>query len=198
MGIGETMKIFVKEKTNISKSHCGFTLPEILISICVFAILSGAAIVLFRQSQTTAEINRLRTNALRDAKKTIESVQNEIRMAEAGSVDVSTDGMVAFTIPLTDGNKQIRYELEDTTLFKSVTGSDGSNERYQTATNVEDFNVDSVLEGGEPKPGEYNAHISILIQSPSPKYEDITAVQDAVVIVKSETNASESWRGTGL
>lgn len=126
------------KKDFLNKTH-GFTLTELLVAMAIFGILASAAIMIFRHSQTTSTLSRLRTTALRDARRALEGIQSEIVRAEAGSVNVDSSGQLSFAVKTGSGLRNILYIHEDTQLNKVVQNPDGTEQSYNISDHVENF-----------------------------------------------------------
>ncbi len=103
----------------------GVTLVEMLVALVLFALIAAAGFTVLDQVVRVQTGTEGRLARLAEMQRTMQILTQDFMLASTASLSFS-DGAVSFRRSAANGEMAVRYDLEDATLIRSVSGGLGA------------------------------------------------------------------------
>ncbi len=106
----------------------GVTLIEMLVALVLFALIAVAGFTVLDQVVRVQNGTQGRLDRLAELQRTMQILTQDLMLASGASLSFS-DNAVSFRRSAANGEMAVRYDLEDATLVRSVSGVSGAGAR---------------------------------------------------------------------
>jgi general secretion pathway protein J len=103
----------------------GVTLVEMLVALVLFALIAVAGFTVLDQVVRVQDGTQGRLDRLAQMQRSMHILTQDLMFASGSSLS-SADGAVSFRRSAADGEMSVRYDVEDATLVRSVSGALGA------------------------------------------------------------------------